>query len=844
MHKWMCIMLVLFSALQSSAEPVKVQGEVRSRDGKPVVNASVRLAIANISSITDEDGLFGLYGQISPVVMQKRASGGVRATIKGQEIEIWTAKSRDDGNLQIFTADGKLIHSAHNLKINAGSTNIRLPETVLSTSKMYLIRFTAGEQIFAIRFITGKGHVIKPLMSLSESTSKDALLTVRDTLIISHSSYATIHIPLTSYQWQSNLMMDTARVRNVDTSITITEQQIIDIAQRWKMRGLENMTSADSMFTQSDIKLAELTSGDSMKARAARSMSSVAMILMGKNVGYDQAITYASEAVLMAPKDVQCLNNFGALLRDRDSLQLSLTVLLYGRKAAPWAPAILANLGNTLFELGDDKKAEGVFLNALRENPGYGPAHKSLGILYFGRGELLKAAEHMLKAANFAFGPSVKSIMEGVKANGGGMQSPPGAGSGYDPSSTQRPDQSSVPLYGRLVTPDFPNWAGIDQMCAAYEGLVRFEDSTMAKGLQVVADALQLGETVMNSDAATKNRFVNISNYNQRAVTQLTYLGEYYSDRHKENQDRYTQQMKPIDEALQNALDEISATADIKLAAWEASCSPSTAAECLEQWAQITKESGQKQVQAYDNWFMKWRQVAKEAYEADRILVEEFWIYSEPYINSIFDDQGFVFTQAEMLRRQTPYTILGVHASSWKFGAMALCMGYATAKSLAEIEVPDFDPAPEPQASVPQKEKGPPCPFQNGTKLKVSVIVASVSVDCESIEVEGGEGIIVGGKYNFKNKSTELTIAAGVKASLGAEPVGTDIEVGASSGMTVTFDKNGQPTDFGFKTSVSGTARVANQTLVGLSAESTVAVSGISYKTAAENAVFQNSTPW
>jgi tetratricopeptide (TPR) repeat protein len=828
--------ITLFS--NSSGEGVKVEGMLKARDGKPVINASVKLAVAKISSVTDEDGAFGLYGTVSVKETAKKMTKN-SITFQGSQLLIKCPSTSASGSIHIFRADGALLYSTKKILLKNGISRIDLPSHIRA-SGMMLIRVTIDNEQYIIRAMGGQVKSTDVVSGcVAGSTLEDASFTVRDTLVISYGTFNTIKIPLTSYQFKADLVMDSSKTVSVDTG-AVSEADVISIAKAWKNSAEQLILASEKIFTDADLKLVADIQNDSLRARGARGLSSAAMVMMGKNQGYERGSIYAAQAVISAPGDAVVLNNFGALLRDSDSLELARKVLLYARSIAPWAPAILTNLGNTFYELGDVAKAEKVFLEALQKNSKYGPAYKSLGVLYFARGDVLRAADQLIQSAEFAYTPSTGKLLAQAINHGGGIQAPPNAGSGYNSSGTQRPDMSSMSTTEQLTTPNFPDWSGLDALGASHDALKPAEEATSGEAFKIVSEMLSMKDKITALDDSCKARFAAIARLNERASNQLSYLKAYYDDRSAEIQKKYKEQMQPVDESLKKAIDQLDGILESKKAEWEQNCNSQVPA-CVQSFAEFEQTWGRETKSAYDEWFAKWKKIEREAYEADRILAEEFWLYSAQYMDQIYDGQGYFYQMQEMLRRQTVCGMLGTHISIWSLYGTTVYPVYMMAVAMAKVEVPKFDPTPAPEAKVPKKENGPPCPFSKGQKFKVNVIAVSVAVDCESIELEGGEGIILGGKYNFKTRETELSISGGFKAGLGGLETGTDFEVGAQSGITVTFDKNSQPSDIAFKTQVSATARVANQTLMGASAESAVAVSGISAKYSADTGVFSGS---
>jgi len=76
--KWLSI--VLLGAMAASATGVKIVGTLTTISGKPLTGATVSLIKAKLSGTTDEDGMFGLYGDVSGVLRANALAG--RATIR------------------------------------------------------------------------------------------------------------------------------------------------------------------------------------------------------------------------------------------------------------------------------------------------------------------------------------------------------------------------------------------------------------------------------------------------------------------------------------------------------------------------------------------------------------------------------------------------------------------------------------------------------------------------------------------------------------------------------------------------------------------------------------------
>lgn len=131
---------------------------------------------------------------------------------------------------------------------------------------------------------------------------------------------------------------------------------------------------------------------------------------------------------------------------------------------------------------------------------------------------------------------------------------------------------------------------------------------------------------------------------------------------------------------------------------------------------------------------------------------------------------------------------------------------FANLGSLASVmgDCPKMPPPPPPPASsndenvnVPDKNV-PDCPFK-GKKLKIGMGVCSIGLDCESIEGECGEGLILGAKWNYKDKELTGFAGAGFKADFGVEGVMKATAEG-KAGFEVSYNTKNQAMDVAYKT--------------------------------------------
>src|SRR5262249_20688505 len=129
--------------------------------------------------------------------------------------------------------------------------------------------------------------------------------------------------------------------------------------------------------------------------------------------------------------------------------------------------------------------------------------------------------------------------------------------------------------------------------------------------------------------------------------------------------------------------------------------------------------------------------------------------------------------------------------------------------------VKNFSRCGQPSPDVPATADAPSAvhseacpPSLKGVKLAWKFEAISLEINCEKVSVEASttvEGWFgVFGEFNYAPHSGKMTVFAGPKAS--TKIPGTTIGGSFKDGLYVSFDGQGHPTDFGFRTSVSGAA--------------------------------------
>ncbi len=188
---------------------------------------------------------------------------------------------------------------------------------------------------------------------------------------------------------------------------------------------------------------------------------------------------------------------------------------------------------------------------------------------------------------------------------------------------------------------------------------------------------------------------------------------------------------------------------------------------------------------SYKEWFTEF----KKFEISQRELLDDLYSFAFPWLNKI-ESPYWSKVYAYEIRSKA----LGIAGSC--YGAYAQpfqmpshndcgtdCSVYANPYPLKVEEVNKNSP------------EGNQCP--GGMKLKISLPICDLGLDCESIEVACVKGVAVGVKHNFRKKTTTGFLGVGHKGDAGI------VGASARAGVEVTVNDNMEVEDVGVTMDVS-----------------------------------------
>lgn len=591
----------------------------------------------------------------------------------------------------------------------------------------------------------------------------------------------------------------------IDTSGKITSDEVVKIARRFLNRYYKNIYDAqEKNFIDKNFRKLEADGLQEVeKVAIAEGLSSTAVFLTGTGESQNIPVVFSARAVIEFPEDTLIVNNFGAVLRMLDSVRISIPVFLYAKSLYPDAPVILTNLGNSLFELYDDKSAEYFYQKALQINPDFALARHGLVSVYLKQRNIQKAIEELFKGVEGAYSQSLNNVQNKLKKD----PSYASPGDIYGDKSENRSIKSQTPSspnpnvpVDELKLPQFPDWPDITAL--TYDKTIK-KNMTMLQEISSGKCLTQLPFTKMSPEQIEQWA----SNQNKSGIIQykgnsfaMDLMQQYFIDE-IEKIDKKCSQSDELNETRYNKALE-------QMAAEEASSTP-TGMDPEAYQAYLIKHC-KDLTNLTDNYFTEWKNVSRIRHNAYNDLLMTYWVYCEQYLNRTFDLNEFgilnckrkMFVSIQLLKLYVVYS------------------GYRDILPLINIasfasgtgECPKMPPPPPPDeteednVNIPDKN-APPCPFKD-KKLEIGLGACTAGLDCESIEAECGEGLIAGAKWNYKKKELTAFAGAGLKADFGVK--GSSVNAEAKAGFELTFNPKGQVIDAAYKTEVGAKASLGN----------------------------------
>jgi len=602
----------------------------------------------------------------------------------------------------------------------------------------------------------------------------------------------------------------------IDTSRKVTSSEVVKIAERFLLRYMKEISYDVREKSFVDQELSKLDVDGADRYDIAQGLSSTAVFYMGTGQSKNIPAIFSAKAVTIFPDDTLIVNNFGAVLRMLDSVKTSVPVFLFANSLCPDAPVILTNLGNSLFELYDDKSAESLYKKSLVINPDYALARHGLVNVYLKQKDIRRAMEELFKGVTGIYSESLADVKKNVKTNKKISPPAPPSIEESEQGSEQNQDQGSpnpdVPV-DNLVLPDFPGWSEIGALL--HDKSIEKISKKLA-GIKPTNNALKAAMELLNMTPEQKQRWYENETRPGRVLLKGNSVAiemmEDYFDYQLNDADRNYIRSDSINGVwFAEQVEQVTANDESKIK--QIGADPAAYQAFLVERCNVLTSINDKS-------FVDWREAASVRHKTYEDILITYWVMCEQYLNRTYDINAF--EELNSKRKSYVASKFGLIYTDYSFRKLQFGISNMASFASATGKCPQ---APPPQAPPEEEEddvnipdkNAVPCPFKE-MKLKIGLGVCSVGIDCESIEGECGEGLIAGAKWNYKKKELTLFGGAGLKADFGIKGIdGSSASASAKAGFGLTFNNKGQAIDASYKTEIGVSATMgkyeAGQTL-------------------------------
>lgn len=573
-----------------------------------------------------------------------------------------------------------------------------------------------------------------------------------------------------------------------------TKENVIAIADRFYNRSYKAL---DAVF-KSQFDLDHKAAGEEeFSLEAVRTLTSTGGYYLTFGTDHHIACVYLAAAVKAYPSDTLSINNFGAYLRNIDSVATSVPVLLYANQLFSESPLILTQLGNSYFELSDYVKAESYLKQALKVNPDFGQAHSSLCDLYIKQNRLQDAILELfagVKGMGFSYSQASNNYAylksEAENSQGGETDKE----KFWDETRNQMnpPDAlaSLVPETERLKMPGFGNCAMVSDWMegggysSAVQGYTRFHSHMMSF----------VGEfqEVQNEQPDLPPNAVLRDYPNERFA--LDCITEYFFKESKDEADDFQEIVDKIREEIEADADDYFQNAE-RIVQEYTKCTDGCGSDnyCLEECKRVYCTSECPAANNYNfllqGHYNDYLEAFNETRDNQKKILEDLYE---------FTGQWFARLESPYWSKIYAYEIHRVALSVIGNAYVAYIQPFPSpAHNLCGTDCSVYaNPYPIPPEEVEKKTpQANECP--DFGKIKIGLGPCDLGLDCESIEFGCAAGIAGSLKRNFVKKTTTGFLGVGVKGSAGF------IGAGAKAGFEVTVTDNNEVSDVGVKADVS-----------------------------------------
>ena len=210
MHRSLLAFLFLFSFSTIHAQTVNLRGKVTNQAGKPIAGAVVALLGQDLSDTTGADGSYGMAA--TGVARFRTATPLTRLITLEKGILTFSLPTASPVMVEIFDVKGTLLRKIASPYTQAGIYRCNVSEKAHADRLLLINAYIGGEGVTFRYLPLHNGRYISNHSVATITTGRGGLAKVTavdDTVKVSAGNYTEKKIPITSYEQELNITLDT-----------------------------------------------------------------------------------------------------------------------------------------------------------------------------------------------------------------------------------------------------------------------------------------------------------------------------------------------------------------------------------------------------------------------------------------------------------------------------------------------------------------------------------------------------------------------------------------------------------------------------------------------------------
>ncbi len=596
---------------------------------------------------------------------------------------------------------------------------------------------------------------------------------------------------------------------NLDTIVTFNTDSFASYCNTWKKTWEEKRLSIDEKQKAHTQSVTRPTS-EPIRTDQIREESSVGTFLLSSKDYANLGVYFIFDAGSLLPGDALVVNNVGGLLRTMDEIPEALSVLLYANSLDPKLLVVLSQIGNSLFEYGDDKKAELFYKKCFAIDDDYPPAHRGMGAIYLKRGQPGDAYEEILRGATVGFGSEVAQVAEGAKGSCGfgqedddgftGPEFPYEKAKNAIKKATKYISVSSavVKEKNKMSIPQFPKWEGYEDYCQNGPTLT---NKLLAENM---GNEQKFADEAKSHNGASENPDYATEDFMFQSMTDICFQICNKLDK------KYRKQKSEIEERAIKEFDDYGKLWSAKYTDCISKCAKAEDDKCMKNcFCTAMMDSWHNHQIAVKNLYMQWKSLTINLGDDLQKLQNDYYDATSDLMNRVYDKP--MYERMDLIRagfsNKLIYTFIsGLNFTTYFCDGPQTNMDNYCQGGYAQFSAKDLE------LDKRKKLTAPECPKDKTMQITFAKMV-TLSFECESVGVEYFNSITptspwVAGKYNWKK--SQLTTIVGVGASVGC--TGCFMSGSAKVGIINAMDFKTNEVDGGLTAKLDYTEEALNGT--------------------------------